>query len=189
MCKRYFNLLFLSLVFTACTKTKHIKQNPFEIGKQHIGLVTDSTQVKDLKTIFINDSLVTFISGDEFAGNTNTIEIYEKGGGKLLSITPQQTLDSTSVIKSVRLFDPRYKTKKNISTKSVFKDIKAQYNISSINNLINSVVITVNDINASITIDKNELPENLRHDMDLKYTTENIPNDAKIKYFFIHWNN
>lgn len=185
MYKYILSLLLITLLFTNCKK----EQNPFEISKQHIGFLTDSTQVKDLKNVYINDSIVKFIGGDEFTGNINNIEIFEKGGKKLLTLTPQQALDSTSTIGNVRILDARYKTNKNITTLSTFKDLQDNYKISRISNLINSIVIAVEDINASFTIDKKELPANLRFDMDLKFEATHIPDNAKIKYFFINWNN
>jgi hypothetical protein len=179
------SIILLSLVFVSCNK----EQNPFEIGKQHVGLLTDSTQVKDLKTIFINDSIVTFTKIDEFTRNRNNIDIFEKGGKQLLSLTPKKASDSTSVIQSIEIIDPRYKTDKNISTSSTFKDISNAYKISKINNLINSVLLKVNELDASFAIDKKELPANLRFDMTLKIEDTHIPDNAKIKYFFINWNN
>ncbi|ALJ06212.1 hypothetical protein APS56_14190 [Pseudalgibacter alginicilyticus] len=184
MQKSLFSLILLCIFLYSCKK----EQNPFEINNQHIGLLTDSTQVKDLKTIYNNDSIVGFVSGDAFTGNINNIEIFEKGGKQLLILTPSQSLDSTSFIKSIRVIDPRFKTPKNISSLSTFKDISSNYKISRIDNLINSVVVTVNEINASFTIDKKELPANLRFDMDLKVEAIHIPENAKIKYFFINWN-
>ena len=183
MYKNILSLIILLLIFTSCKK----EQNPFEIGKQHIGFLTDSTQVKDLKTIFNNDSIVSFIGGDEFIGNKNNIEIFEKGGEKLLSLTPKHALDSTSVIESIQIIDSRYKTPKNISTISSFKELSDTYKISKINNLINSILIRVNEINASFAIDKKELPANIRFDMNLNIEATHIPDNAKIKYFFINW--
>lgn len=184
MYKSFLIFIIISFLFASCEK----EQNPFEINKQNIGLLTDSTQVKDLKNIYANDSIVKFISGDEFTGNVNNIDIFEKGGKKLLTLTPNQSLDSTSTIGSVRILDKRFKTKENITTISTFKAIQAQYKISRISNLINSIVIGVDAINASFTIDKKELPANLRFDMDLKFEATHIPDDAKVKYFFINWN-
>ena len=71
---------------------------------------------------------------------------------------------------------------------NTFKDIQDNYKISRIDNLINSVVVTVNEINATFTIDKKELPANLGFDMKLKIEATHIPDGAKIKYFFINWN-
>lgn len=180
----FYILILASLIFVSCSK----EPNPFEIGKQHIGLLNDSTQVKDLDLIFKNDSLSKFTSGEAFAGNINTIEVFEKTGERLLVLTPKLIQDSTSTIKSVQIVDPRYKTDKNISTASTFKDIAEAYKISRINNLINSVVVFVNEIDAAFTIDKKELPANLRFDMDLQIEETHIPDNAQIKYFFINWN-
>ena len=179
----FLGLIALTLLVLSCKK----EQNPFEISKQHIGLLTDSTQVKDLKHIYTNDSLVKFIGGDEFTGNINNIEIFEKGGKKLLDLSPKESLDSTSVISSVRIIDERFKTEKSISTLSTFKDIKDAYKISKVDNLINSIVVSVNEINASFTIDKKELPGSLRFDMNAVIDPIQIPEKAKIKFFMIHW--
>ncbi len=178
-------LTIVSLLLASCKK----EQDPFEISKQHVGLLTDSTQVKDLKTIFTTDSISKYISGDEFAGSINNIEIFKKTGEKTLVLTPENVLDSTSVIQSIQIIDPQYKTAKGISTLSTFKDINAAYKISKIDNLINSIAISVREINASFVIDKKELPANLRFDLDLKFEETHIPDNAKIKYFFLIWNN
>jgi PBP1b-binding outer membrane lipoprotein LpoB len=185
MYKSFLSLILFCLILSSCKK----EQNPYLIEKQNVGLLTDSTQVKDLKTIYSNDSIVNFIDSDAFTGNTNSIEIFEKGSQNLLLVlTPSQLQDSTAVIKSIRVMDSHFVTGKNISTLSTFKDISANYKISRIDNLINSVVVSVNEINASFTIDKKELPANLRFDMELKIEAIHIPDNAKIKYFFITWN-
>ena len=54
MNKAFLYLSILSLFFASCNK----EQDPFQIGKQHIGLLTDSTQVKDIEAIFSKDSIV-----------------------------------------------------------------------------------------------------------------------------------
>jgi len=178
-------VLICILLVASCTKDS--APDPFLIEKTHIGLLTDSTQVKDLEAIFSNDSVVRYIAGDEFTGSVNTIEVYEKSGVKLLNLSPKEALDSTSVISSVHIIDKRYKTEKNISTLSTFKDINETYKVSKIDNLINSIVVSVNEINASFTIDKKELPASLRFDMDITIDPIQIPGKAKIKFFMVHW--
>lgn len=183
MNKLFLSLIIITTLFTSCKK----EQDPFQISAQHIGLLTDSTQVKDLKAIYSKDSLVNY-KGDQFTGIVNDIEVFEKGGKKLLSLSPRNVSDSTSYIQSVRVFDPRFKTDQNISIESTFKDIANNYKITRIDNLINTVVVSVNEINASFTIDKKELPANMRFDRDLKIEATHIPDKAKIKYFFLNWN-
>jgi hypothetical protein len=183
MNKSHYCIVILSLLIIGCKK----EQDPFLINKQSVGLLTDSTQVKDLKLVFPNDSIVKFTTDEEFMSDKNDIEIFEKGGKKLLTLEPTIVEDSKAVIKSVQIMDSRYKTDKNITTLSTFKDINANYKISKISNLINSVVIFVDDINASFTIDKKELPSDLRFDMSLTIEKIQIPDKAKIKYFFVYW--
>ncbi|TXD84373.1 hypothetical protein ESY86_04680 [Subsaximicrobium wynnwilliamsii] len=178
-------LIFGLIILTSCSSEK--ERDPFEVGKTYVGSLTDSTQVKDLELIFPNDSIVTFTNINGINRQNAEIDIYDSSGKKLLELTPKTRQDSTAMIKSVQFFDQRFKTTKNISTLSTFKDIQEQYKISSINNLIRTVVISVNEINASFTIDKSELPANLRFDMDLKIDAVQIPDNAKIKYFMVHW--
>lgn len=180
MKKSIYCLIIPLLTIMGCKK----EPNPFLIGKQNIGLLTDSTQVKDLELVFPNDSIVKFTADEEFMGD---IEIFEKGGKKLLTLEPTIAQDSSAVIKSVQIMDSRYKTNKNVTTLSTFKDINANYKISKISNLINSVVVFVDEINASFTIDKKELPSDLRFDMSLNIEKIQIPDKAKIKYFFVYW--
>lgn len=184
MKKSIFYVVILLLFITGCKK----EPNPFLIGKQNIGFLTDSTQVGDLELVFPNDSVVKFTKGDEFSSDIIEIEIFEKDGKKLLILEPNKVQDSSAVIKSVQIMDSRYKTDKNISILSTFKDINENYKISKISNLINSVVVFVDDINASFTIDKKELPSDLRFDMSLNIEKIQIPDKAKIKYFFVYWN-
>lgn len=181
------NFLLVSIIILYLTSCSN-KPEPFEVGKQYIGMLNDSTKVMDLEAIFSKDSISKFESGKEFSGNINTIEIYDTQGKQLLVLTPEKALDSTSVIASVQIVDPRYKTDKGISINSTFHDIAGAYKISRINNLINSIVVFVNDINAAFTIDKKELPANLRFDRDLQFEEIHIPDNAKIKYFFLNWN-
>ncbi len=180
-----FTILICAFLITSCAIES--APDPFLISKNHIGLLTDSTQVKDLETIFSKDSVVRYIAGDEFIGSVNTIEVFEKGGLKLLDLSPEEALDSTSVISSVRIIDERYKTEKEISLLSTFEDINQAYKITKINNLINSIVISVAEINASFTIDKKELPASMRFDMNMTIDPIQIPGKAKIKFFMVHW--
>lgn len=183
MKKLIFTLLTLSILLTSCTK----EVDTFLISKQNIGLLTDSTQVKDLEAVFIKDSIVKTIAGDEFTGRINDIEIFEKGGNHLLSLTPTQALDSTATIKTIKIIDSRFKTKKGITTLSTFGDLQNNYNISSIQNTLNNIVIFINENNTFYTISKDQLPPELRFDINTKIEAVQIPETAKIKYFMVGW--
>ena len=184
MHKSLIYIALVSLLLTSCGKS----QDPFLIQKQNIGNLTDSTQVKDLKMVFEKDSIANYSGTDEFTVNIKDINIFDKDGKPLLSISPERRADSTATITSVRILDPRYKTEKGISTTSTFKDIEKAYTISKIDNLISFITVDVKEINASFTIDKKELPSNLRFDRSISIEASQIPDNAKVKYFFVHWN-
>lgn len=182
--KHLFSILIIIYLFAVSCKKEH---DPFLISKHSIGLLTDSTQVKDLELVFSNDSVNKLKNNDAFLKRNNNIKIFDNNGNQLLVLTSENASDSTAVINSVRIIDSRYKTEKNISTLSTFKDINDSYKISKISNLINSIVISVNEINASFTIDKKELPANLRFGANTNIEAAQIPDATPIKYFIIHW--
>jgi hypothetical protein len=183
MKKTIFSLTIVTLLFVGCQK----EQDPFQISKQHVGLLTDSTQVKDLKAVFANDSVVARLLDSEFTFNRTDIDIFDKAGNKLLTLTPKVVQDSTSTIETIKVLDPRFKTEKGISTMSTFADIEKNYKISNIQNTIKNIVVFVNDINAFFTISKSELPAELQFDRNAKIEAVQIPGNAKIKYFMIGW--
>lgn len=183
MNKSIIALLIIAILFASCKK----EEDPFLISKNSIGLLNDSTQVKDLKKAFPNDSIVNYKGDATFKIPMNMVQIYEKGGILILTLTPHKIADSTTTITNIRINDSRFKTEKNISTLSRFKDIQEFYKISKIDNLINTIVVSVNEINAQFVIDKTELPSNLRYDMTTNFEASQIPDNAQIKYFFINW--
>lgn len=183
------NKLLLSVLIISFCSSCEKETDPFLITNQNIGFLTDSTQVRDLKSIFINDSIHRYISGDEFTGNKNDIEIYEKGGNPLMVLSPSEALDSTSTIRNIRIIDARYRTSSGINANSTFKDIKDRYKVSGIQNTLRNVIVSIDEINAYFTIDKSELPANMRFDMSLKIEAIQIPEEAKIKDFFLYWSN
>ncbi len=186
MFKKISSLLLVCLTIISCQKDK--KQDPFEISYNRIGNLTSTTKVNQLDSIYAKDSIVKMSKTGQFAGMSNAIEIYEKGGAKLLSLEPKKENDPSSVIESVQVIDPKFTTTSGLSVNGVFKDIKDNYTITKINNTLSAAVIFVDSIQASITIDKKELPSELKFNTDKKIEASQIPDSAKIKHFIINWN-
>ena len=183
MIKKLLFFSIISIALASCSKP----QDPFEIGKRYVGLLTDSTQVKDLKLVFPQDSIATVRKATSLSSSSSQIEIYSNSGEKLLTLSASQPNDSTATIKTVKIESVLYKTVKGINKKSTFKDIRDNYKINKIDNLISSVVVSVKDINAAFTIDKTELPSELRFDTTQTIDQLQIPGKAKIKYVMLHW--
>ncbi|WP_047416197.1 hypothetical protein [Cellulophaga sp. Hel_I_12] len=205
--KHLFSITFLAntLFFIGCST-----ENPkFKIKNDSLGLLTKNTKVTDLETIFAEDSIVTSegipklntIMTTETAIKDDSvnkkkgiidpdlmyqkIEVFEKGGLHLLSLTP--TNDSTATIENIRVYDPRYTTEKGLHINSTFKDIKEKYAIKKIITSMNNVVILLKESGLYFTIDKKELPESLRYDASLNIEEVQIPDAAKIKYMMLAW--
>ncbi|MFV8224877.1 hypothetical protein [Christiangramia aquimixticola] len=163
-------------------------ENPFLITSTRVGPLKKEIRINQLDSIFKNDSIVRQTSGPQDFRSTDEIKIFGEDGKALMTLEPLQEFDSTSTIGYIRILDPRFETKAGLNINSTFKEVMENYTISRIENTINSAVIFLDEINAYITIDKSQLPSNLRYDTDSKIMASQIPDDAKIKYFMIYWN-
>ncbi len=184
MKKVLLSLVLVSLFVQCSTK----EENPFLISKGKIGKLTKETTVAQLDSIFVNDSLVKRIGeGDYVQAGSDNYLVYSKEGEKLLSLTPKQQHDPAETIETVQIYDPRFVTDKGVSLSSTFKELREQYTINSIQNTLRNIVIFVNEIDAYFTIDKAELPADLRYDTSLNIDAVQIPDEAKIKFMMLGW--
>ena len=174
----FFSIL---LLLVACQKDE-----TFVIRNGQVGKITKYTKIKQLGSLFPNDSIVNLFA----ASNTNVpgvVQIYQKGGKKLLEITPSKYADDGQGISYIQILDERYKTEKGLSSKSTFKDFEKKYTISSIENMINNVMVSFQGYDFYIVISKDELPNELRFDNKSKIDKLQIPDNAKVKYFNVSW--
>lgn len=177
-------IAIISVIFVQCGNSK------FDIAKGQVGELSTKTTVQEIDGIFKQDSIVKVLSegakGDNLFQEDDQYLIYEKGGKHLLTITPKEQLDSTSTIKSIEVFDDRYKTKSGLNIKSSFQEINANTNISKVESSFSSATLFIDDLNATITIDKEDL--GLKDFSMQKVTVDQIPDLAKIKSFTIWFN-
>ena len=160
------------------------KDTPFLITEDSVGPLSKSSAVSELETLFANDSIVKDTSRLDIVASSKKIEVFEKGGKHLLTLTPSS--DSIPTVENVRVLDSRYTTDKGIGLQSTFKDIQKQFTIKKIVTTINSVVIFPKESNLYFTIDKEELPSNLRFSSS-NIEAVQIPDEAKIKYLMVGW--
>ncbi len=183
MKKSLIALGILSSTIISCQK----EQDPYLISANSIGHLTNEVQIRQLDSVFEGDSIVRQLNESELYKNSNEIEVYNSQGEKMLLLEPVQAFDSTSTIGFIRVLDSRYKTAKGLNTESTFKDIVENYNISRIENTLSAAVVFIDDLNIYVTIDKKQLPAELRYDTQARIQASQIPDNAKIKYFMIDW--
>ncbi len=173
--------LFCIILNIQCKKEK----DPFfSITEEQVGKLKKESLIRDLELIYSEDSIVTDTVRGNFGRGANKIKIYEKGGQHLLTLTPNT--DSIASIENVQIKDPRFTTSTGISITSTFKEIKEKHTIRKVITSINNVLILLKDSDVYFTIDKKELPENLRYN-NTNIEEVQIPDTAKIKYMMIGW--
>ena len=183
MLKNIFLVAFISVLFIQCDEEK----NSFLISNTAVGKLSKGMKIKEVDSIFASDSIVRLNSRNDELPTQGEVEIFEKNGTKLLSISPRFNNDPNALISSFQFFDASYQTDKGLNLNSTFKDIKANYTISKIETTIFTVVIFLEESDIFINIDKKELPENFRYNPNLVIDITNIPDEAKIKYFMLSW--
>lgn len=185
MYKKILNAVLILSIAMACNNKE---DDPFLINAVQVGPLKKESKINKLDSIFPNDSIARQTSGTQQLRSTDEIKIFDENGKALLSLEPLQDFDSTSTVGYIRVLDARFKTKGGLNINSTFKEVQENFTISRIENTINAAVVFLDEINAYITIDKKQLPANLRYDTNAKINASQIPDDAKIKYFMIYWN-
>jgi len=186
--KKIIYLLLVSFLFIQCAK-----ENKFLIEKGKVGYLTKETTVLELNKIFKQDSIVSNLLVDKlenedklFSLGDDDYKIFSSEGEKLLEISPTKQNDSLSKIKSIQIFDRNYKTDKGISLQSTFKEINENYLVNKVETTLTSATLFIDELNATIAIDKKELGLNTFSREEV--TLDQIPDIAKIKYFTIWFN-
>ncbi|MDP6922884.1 MAG: hypothetical protein QGH06_07945 [Lutibacter sp.] len=145
------------------------------------------TELEDLSAIFVNDSLVSPIESGAstqtdsfFSTDDASHTVYDSEGQKKLTLVYEYQGDSLSKLRSVQLFGGDYHTDRGLSIQSTFKDINEHYRIDKIETTLSSAILFIDELNATIAIDKKEL--GLRGLASQKVVVGQIPDMAKIKY-------
>lgn len=177
-------IALISIVFIQCSNNK------YDIAKGKVGELTVKTTIQEVDNLFAKDSVVKVLSegakGNNFFQDDDKYLVYEKGGKHLLTIIPKEQLDSTSTIKSIEVFDDRFKTKTGLNINSTFQEINANNKISKVESSFSSATLFIDELNATVAIDKEDL--GLKEFSTQKVSIEQIPDLAKIKSLTIWFN-
>jgi hypothetical protein len=134
------------------------------IEKNSVGKINNKHLISDIETLFAKDSVVTRLSEGDMGGeDTKYLQeedkylIYSKKGKHLLTIVPSVQHDSTSKIKYVEIIDPQFKTEKNLSLRSSFKEINFNYMVNKVETSLSSATLYIDELNATIAIRKSDI--------------------------------
>jgi hypothetical protein len=159
------------------------------IKKGKVGKIHSKSIVKEIDSLFSNDSIVKRIGGGDYMFESeDKYLIYDNSNNHLLTLIPKQQHDRNEKIETIQIFSNKFQTSKGININSSFGDINNKHKISSIQNTINNVVVFVDEIDAYFIIDKENFALELRIGTEKKIESINIPSNSKIKRFMIGWN-
>lgn len=173
-------LAVCSLLLVHCAADR---EDPFRIGRDRVGKLMRSHLVADIEQVYQADSLVRDTSRINM-GSSGLIEIYEKGGQHLLTLTP--STDSLPRIENIRIRDPRYRTEEGIGLESTFGEIEKAYQVRKVVSSMNNVLILLKDHPVYFTISREELPAALRY-TGTQVEAVQIPDAARVKYMMVGW--
>lgn len=176
----------VALMFVQCGKDQD--KDPFKISDGRIGNITENTKIKQLDSIFSMDSIVKTSGSPNQIETQGEVEVYEKGGQRLLLLSPEDELSPNSTITDILVYDPRYKTDNGLSVSSTYKDFRETYTVSRVDRLLNGVLVFFSDSDIYLTIDAKYLTGEVRNDRDAKLESHHIIDSAPIKYLRINWN-
>lgn len=182
-------ILFLgalsALLFVQCGKSS--KNDPFLITEDAIGNLTYGTRIKQLDSIFATDSIVKIQSSPNAIETQGEVEVYEKGGKKLMLLSPKAEMDPNSEVSDILFYDSRYHTESGLSKESTFQDFSGKYEIEEIHQTLNNVVVFFKDTNLYLTLDVKYLLPEVRGNRSAKISANHIQDDAPIKYLRLDW--
>lgn len=173
----------VALLFVQCGKEK----DPFLISAEGVGHITKETMIKEIDSLFAQDSIVKLNPIEEAIGTQGDVEVYEKGGQKLLLISPEDEKDPMAKITNIQIFDDRFRTAEGLSRTSNFKVVKDNYTVVNIERIFRAVVVFLKETDVYLTIDEGELPANLRYNQNMTIEASSIPDEATFKYFMVGW--
>jgi len=171
--KKITGIIVLSILFLQCG----IDNNKFLIAKNKLGNIDKKTTVAELDVIFEKDSVVKLPKDSDIF---NRYMVYTTAGKKIMLIHLNVKRDTIQGIDNIKIWSDTYKTEKEVSTASTFKDILNNYSISKIEPFFKTVALTLNEINVTIALDKEDL--NIQEFDMKKIRKDQIPDMAKIKY-------
>lgn len=147
------------------------------IRKKQLGEITNNTTIEQLDKIFKSDSVQKLPEGEPLV---REYKVFDASGEPALIFVTRVENDSLKALEHVKIFSPTYSTEKGISTASTFKDVSAQYSIDEIEPSFSSAILFIDEINATISLDKKDLKID---EFDMRDIREDqIPDLASIMY-------
>ena len=163
--------LVVFFLLVQCTEESTI------IKKKQLGKISNGTTIEELDKMFKNDSVQKLPEGESLV---REYKVFDASGNPSLIFVTRVENDSLKALEHVKIYNPAYSTEKGISTASTFEDVRGQYSIDDIEPSFSSAILFIDEINATISLDKKDLNID---EFDMRDIREDqIPDQASILY-------
>ena len=164
-------VILVALLLVQCSKEDNL------IRKKQLGEINHKTSIDELDRIFAGDSVVKAPEGEALV---REYKVFDEAGELSLVFVTRIENDSIKALELVKIYSDYYVTEKGLSTASTFKDISAQYSIDKIEPSFSSAILFIDELNATISLDKSDLKID---EFDMRDIREDqIPDLARIRY-------
>ena len=180
--KNYF--FFLALIAAVLASCEQEPDPRFLIAEDQVGYLLPTTRIAALEERFKNDSVVRDTLSFQLGKVREQIRIFEKGGAHLLTVTP--SLDSVPTPANIRIVDPRFTTVNGLGINNTYLDFEKAFPVEKVSTALNNIVVFFKNSNLYLTIEKQQLPENVRY-ANQPVEAVQIPDKARIKYLMVAW--
>lgn len=168
---RTFLGLVMVFLLVQCTEQNTV------IKKKQLGEISSSTSIEELDVIFKNDSVQKLPEGESLV---REYKVFDASGAPSLVFVTRVENDSLKALEHVKIYSPAYVSEKGISTASTFEVVRGQYSIDKIEPSFSSAILFIDEINATISLDKRDLNID---EFDMRDIREDqIPDQASILY-------
>lgn len=170
--KRILGIVLLTMLFAQCGQDSDLL-----IVKNQLGKIGKNTTIDELDKIFKKDSIEKFpLESETF----REYRVFSEDGKPSLVFFPSIKNDSIIGLQLVKIYSGDYMTEKGISTTSSFGDVAENYSIDKIEPSFSSAILFINEINATISLNKEDL--NLDEFDMSEIRQDQIPDEANIKF-------
>lgn len=159
------------LLFVQCAKENNL------IQKGALGDINHKTTIEELDQIFKNDSVEKFLGGGDLI---REYRVFDTDGEIKLIVMPRIENDSIKSLELIKIYSSLFETEKGISTASAFKQVADLYSIDKIEPSFSSAILFINEINATISLNKKDLNIDEFDMRDIR--KDQIPDMASILY-------
>lgn len=120
-------------------------------------------------------------------GEFDDYEIYDSSENHILTITPKGRDDLNNKISRVLILDDRFKTELQLGLGSSYEEIKKTYPSLKVSSNIEVIVLDLGEINAWMSIDKKQLPEDWWDVSRKRVDMRKIPPESIARSFVVWW--